>query len=70
MAAAIIIATAILVIPLSKFIKKSETINVSGLAKKDFISDLIVWNGSFVQKAPTMKDAYAKIKNFLIYLPT
>lgn len=52
--------------------KSSDTISVTGLGKKDFISDLIVWNGSFSKKSSTLKEAYAsldidreKIKNYL-----
>jgi hypothetical protein len=48
-------------------------VSVTGSATQDFQSDLIVWSGSFSQKAPVMKDAYeglkrnaASIKNYLI----
>ena len=40
-----------------------ETIVVTGLAEKDFNSDLIVWNGSYSRKAIDLKDAYATLKN-------
>lgn len=39
-----------------------NAINVTGLATKDFESDLIVWYGAFQQKAPVMKDAYERLK--------
>lgn len=42
---------------------KDETVRVTGLAKKDFVSDLIVWRGNFSKKAPTIKEAYASLKN-------
>nr|WP_309756255.1 SIMPL domain-containing protein [Flavobacterium sp.] len=52
--------------------KSNDTISVTGSGKKDFVSDLIVWNGSFSKKSTTLKDAYAaldadreKIKNYL-----
>lgn len=52
--------------------KSSDTISVTGLGKKDFVSDLIVWNESFSKKNSTLKEAYAsldtdrdKIKNYL-----
>lgn len=52
--------------------KSSDTISVTGLGKKDFVSDLIVWNGSFSKKSITLKEAYSsldidreKIKNYL-----
>jgi len=39
--------------------KNSDTISVTGLGKTDFVSDLIVWSGSFSRKSPTLKEAYA-----------
>jgi hypothetical protein len=41
--------------------KQMDTISVTGLGSKDFVSDLIVWNGSFRQKDITLKEAYAKL---------
>lgn len=50
----------------------SDTISVTGLGQKDFVSDLIVWSGSFSRKSMTLKEAYAAldadraaIKNYL-----
>ncbi|RZJ33698.1 MAG: SIMPL domain-containing protein [Flavobacterium sp.] len=50
-----------------------NTISVTGLGKKDFTSDLIVWSGSFSKKSMTLKDAYSaldadreKITSYLI----
>lgn len=52
--------------------QSNDTISVTGLGKKDFTSDLIVWSGSFSKKSITLKEAYAsldadraKIKNYL-----
>jgi uncharacterized protein len=52
--------------------QSSDTISVTGLGKKDFTSDLIVWSGSFSKKSTTLKEAYAaldadreKIKSYL-----
>jgi hypothetical protein len=52
--------------------KSNDTISVTGSGKKDFVSDLIVWNGSFSKKSATLKEAYAaldsdreKIKSYL-----
>ncbi len=42
--------------------KSTETIVVTGLAEKDFISDLIVWNGSYSRKSLDLKSAYASLK--------
>lgn len=39
-----------------------ETIVVTGLAEKDFNSDLIVWNGSYLRKSPNLKTAYDALK--------
>ncbi|WP_374948515.1 SIMPL domain-containing protein [Mucilaginibacter sp.] len=42
--------------------KTMETIVVTGLAEKDFNSDLIVWNGSYSRKSLDLKSAYASLK--------
>jgi Uncharacterized protein conserved in bacteria len=42
--------------------KSMETIVVTGLAEKDFISDLVVWNGSYSRKSMDLKSAYASVK--------
>ena len=42
--------------------KSTETIVVTGLAEKDFVSDLIVWNGSYSRKSLDLKGAYASLK--------
>jgi hypothetical protein len=41
---------------------QTETIKVTGMAKKDFTSDLIVWRGNFSKKAMSMQDAYMTLK--------
>lgn len=38
--------------------RSSDSINVTGLGKKDFASDLIVWSGSFTRKSMDLKTAY------------
>lgn len=38
-----------------------NTITVTGLGKKDFTSDLIVWSGSFNKKNFVLKEAYAEL---------
>ena len=43
--------------------KSQETIVVTGLAEKDFVSDLIVWNGSYERKSMNLKTAYAELKS-------
>jgi hypothetical protein len=42
--------------------KAMETIVVTGLAEKDFTSDLIVWNGSYSRKSMDLKAAYSDLK--------
>ena len=42
--------------------KSTETIVVTGLAEKDFVSDLIIWNGSYSRKTFDLKSAYAAVK--------
>lgn len=39
----------------------NDTIVVTGLGKKDFVSDLIVWSGSFSRLEMNLKEAYAKL---------
>ncbi len=41
--------------------KKQGTIEVTGLGSQDFVSDLIVWEGSFSASSPVLSDAYAEI---------
>lgn len=52
--------------------KSNDTISVTGLGKTDFVSDLIVWSGTFSRKSISLKEAYSsldsdreKIKNYL-----
>ena len=42
--------------------KQNETITVTGLAEKDFLSDQIVWSGSYSRKSMDLKNAYALLK--------
>ncbi len=53
--------------------KSNNSVSVTGLGSKDFVSDLIVWSGSFIRKNGSLKDAYAeldsdrdKIKKYLL----
>lgn len=48
----------------SAFKKRNEnldTISVIGLGSKDFVSDEILWSGSFTTKSYDIKEAYSKI---------
>lgn len=42
--------------------RSPETITVTGLAEKDFISDQIVWRGNFMRAAIDLRSAYAALK--------
>lgn len=53
--------------------KALDQIDVTGLGKRDFVSDLIVWTGSYTRKSMDLKTAYAqlnddqkKIKEYLL----
>ena len=40
----------------------NNTITVTGLAERNFESDLIVWKSQFTVKNPTLTSAYSEIK--------
>ena len=42
--------------------KTAETISVTGLAEKDFVSDQIVWTGNYSRKTMDLKLAYTMLK--------
>jgi uncharacterized protein len=42
--------------------KTAETISVTGLAEKDFVSDQIVWTGNYSRKTMDLKIAYTLLK--------
>lgn len=72
-ALSIIISSFILANAFKYRYKKQETISVTGLAEYDFISDLVVWDGSFNRQSFEMKEAYSflkedekKVRDFLI----
>ena len=46
-------------------VKGNNSITVTGSAKKQIKSDLIVWRGSFTAQTPTMGEAYKKLKGDL-----
>jgi len=59
---AIIVAAIVLAGTWRKTHETKETIRVVGLAEKEFVSDLVVWGGSFANRSMTVQDAYAQIK--------
>lgn len=60
--ATIIIAALILAAAWKYKFKGDETIVVTGLAEKDFTSDLVVWRGRFSQSSLDLRSAYQAIK--------
>ncbi|MEO6523361.1 MAG: SIMPL domain-containing protein [Mucilaginibacter sp.] len=42
--------------------KDAENITVTGLAEKNFTSNLIVWKGDYSRKSPDLKSAYSLLK--------
>lgn len=60
---AIIITALILTSAYKQKFKNEEVISVTGLAEKDFLSDLIVWKAEYQRKSLDLKAAYAQIKN-------
>jgi hypothetical protein len=61
-AAAVIICTILAVTTLKYRFRAGETISVTGLAEKNFISDQIVWKGTFTRSGSDLKSAYAQLK--------
>lgn len=61
-AIAIVVTASILGNAWKKTHDTSETIRVTGLAEKNFTSDLIVWNGYFSRRSQSMQEAYAALK--------
>lgn len=43
--------------------KATETISVTGLAEKDFVSDQIVWTGNYSRVTMDLKTAYSQLKD-------
>jgi len=59
---AFIVGIALVTNSWDKRLESANTIDVTGLTKVDFTSDLIVWRGTFSKKAYALKDAYAGLK--------
>ena len=45
---------------------ESQAINVTGSARKNITSDLVVWRASFSTEAPTLLEAHAQLKSDLL----
>ncbi len=61
-AVAIIIASILLGHAWKRTHVGNESISVTGLAKQDFVSDLIVWDGYFTAESKNTKMAYSELK--------
>lgn len=59
---AFVLAAAVMSITFYKIKTPKKTISVIGLAEKDFVSDLIVWDFYYNAHQFAMKDAYADMK--------
>ena len=61
-ALAIVVSSLIIVNGLKEFKEGNNRIIVTGSAKQQITSDLIVWTGSFSAKSPSLKDAYTELE--------
>ena len=61
-ALAVIVAFLIAASAYKQRFRSAEIISVTGSAEKDFVSDQIVWTGSFSRQAFELKSAYAALK--------
>ena len=43
--------------------QNDNSISVTGLGEKEFVSDLIVWSGNFTKKSINLKDAYIELNH-------
>ena len=59
---AIVVAAVVLGNTWRKTHETKEMIKVVGLAEKEFVSDLVVWSGSYSRRSMTVQDAYAALK--------
>lgn len=62
----LIICTLILSGAINNFTSSKNTITVTGAAKKQIRSDLVVWRGYFSEQSPKMAEAYTKLSRDLV----
>ncbi|CCO07966.1 SIMPL domain-containing protein [Desulforamulus hydrothermalis] len=65
LAAALVICSLVLANPLANYAASRSSITVTGSAKKQIVSDLAVWRGSFYQDSATLPEAYKNLKGDL-----
>jgi hypothetical protein len=63
LAVSIVTAASIVAYTIMSSMSKREQISVTGLAQVDFLSDVIVWQGTFERKAMELNQAYSMIRN-------
>jgi len=61
-ALAFVVCALILARPLDTFVNAKKSITVTGSAKKQIRSDLVVWQGSFSRQSDDLPKAYAALK--------
>ncbi|GAB6181337.1 SIMPL domain-containing protein [Desulfotomaculum defluvii] len=64
-ALSLVICAMVLANPLSNFAASKTSIVVTGAAKKEIVSDLAVWRGSFYQESSNLPEAYGSLKKAL-----
>jgi hypothetical protein len=62
-AVAIITGASIIAYSYNYKYRSGKTVSVTGMAEKDFISDLVVWSGDFNRTNLDLKTAYSALKN-------
>ncbi|MBM7853935.1 hypothetical protein JOC37_000300 [Desulfohalotomaculum tongense] len=62
LSAALVICAFVLAKPLENYAKSKSSITVTGSAKKQIKSDLVVWRGSFYREAEQLDVAYKDLK--------
>jgi hypothetical protein len=60
---AVVVSAALLADGVVKIKGGNNRIIVTGSAKQQITSDLIVWTGSFTAKSPVLQDAYAQLES-------
>lgn len=59
--ATLIVCSLILANPVNNYASNKNTITVTGAAKKQILSDLVVWRGNFSAQYPQLPEAYARL---------
>ncbi|SHE49616.1 SIMPL domain-containing protein [Desulforamulus putei] len=65
LAISLVICSFVLAKPLSYYAASKSSITVTGSAKKQILSDLAVWRGSFYQESAALPEAYKNLKSDL-----